>query len=109
MADPEAAKDLVQRWRAGDEAAAGELHRRYAQRLWRLADRHMGQLLSRRVDPDDIVQSALGSFFRRTAQGEYSISHSGALWQLLVRITVNKARQQGERHRAAKRDVVIWK
>jgi RNA polymerase sigma-70 factor (ECF subfamily) len=105
MSAEESGSDLVRRWRSGDEQAAAELHRRYAQRLWALAEAQIGSRLGRRVDPDDVVQSAFRTFFRRSAAGEFAIDHSGALWRLLVRITLNKIARQRERHYAAKRDV----
>jgi RNA polymerase sigma factor (sigma-70 family) len=65
----------------------------------------MGERLRRRVGADDVVQSVFRTFFRRTEKGEYPIDHSGSLWHLLVTITLNKVRRQGERHGAAKRNV----
>jgi len=97
--------NLLERWRVGDQTAAEELHRRYSQRLCTLAEREIGQRLSRRVGADDVVQSVFRTFFRRAAGGEFVIDHSGCLWKLLVRIAVNKVRHQGEYHRAGKRNV----
>ena len=97
--------DLVDRWRSGDQAAARELHHRYAVRLCRLAERQLDQRLGRRVEADDIVQSVFRTFFRRTEQGEYPIEDSGSLWSLFVQITLNKVRKQSQRHRAKKRDI----
>ena len=105
MSARETAKQLLESWRSGNEAAAEELHCRYAQRLCRLADAQIGARLGRRVGPEDVVQSAFRTFFRRSADGQFHIDHSGSLWRLLVRITLNKIRQQGERHRAGKRDM----
>lgn len=105
MSAQDLAWNLLERWRAGDQAAAEELHRRYAQRLCALAEREIGRRLSRRVGADDVVQSVFRTFFRRTAAGEFVIDHSGSLWQLLARITLNKVRRQGEYHRAGKRNV----
>ena len=105
MPTHESLPEMLQRLRSGDQAAAEELHRRYAQRLCALAERQIGSRLGRRVGEDDIVQSVFRTFFRRTAEGEFSIDHSGSLWHLLVRITLNKIRRQGERHHAGKRDV----
>lgn len=105
VSEQEPAVNLLERWRAGDQAAAEELHRRYSQRLCALAEREIGQRLSRRVGADDVVQSVFRTFFRRAAGGEFVIDHSGSLWQLLVRIAINKVRRQGEYHRAGKRNV----
>ncbi|NLY01112.1 MAG: sigma-70 family RNA polymerase sigma factor [Rhodopirellula sp.] len=105
MSDAAPAKALVERWQSGDQQAADELYRRYAQRLCALADRWIDAKLGRRVGADDVVQSVFRTFFRRSHQGDYQLDHSGSLWRLLVQITLNKVRHQAERHRAAKRDV----
>jgi len=105
MSHPEPIQDVVVRWRAGDQAAAAELYRRYGQRLWDRAAGQIDQGWGRRVGPDDIVQSVFRTFFRRTSQGEYAFDHSGALWQLLIRITQNKIYKQAERHHAKRRNL----
>jgi RNA polymerase sigma-70 factor (ECF subfamily) len=98
---------LLERCRSGDQAAAGEIHRRYAQGLLALAQSQLAKGLRRRVDPEDIVQSAFRTFFRRARSGEFTVDHSGSLWHLLVRIILNKVRKEAERHRAAKRNVQL--
>lgn len=95
--------DLVARYRNGDEQAAEELFRRYVGRLTALAQKRLSDRLARRVDPDDIVQSAYRSFFVHARDGAYSFKESGDLWRLLVVITLNKLRRQVERHSAGKR------
>ncbi|NQU22149.1 MAG: sigma-70 family RNA polymerase sigma factor [Candidatus Nealsonbacteria bacterium] len=104
MSSDESANLLV-RFQAGDEAAAEEIFRRYAQQLCRLAEKRIGAKLARRVGPEDVVQSALRTFFRRAENGEFKIDHRGALWNLLVKIMLNKIYRQAERHGAGKRDV----
>jgi len=104
MASSPSIQDIVGRWQAGDQAAAEELFQRFSQRLWELAAAQLGRQLERRVDADDILQSVFRTFFRRSSEGQYSFDHSGALWQMLVRITLNKIRKQAARHRAGKRD-----
>jgi RNA polymerase sigma factor (sigma-70 family) len=98
-------KELLARWQAGDEQAAEELYRRYANRLWALAKERIGQRLGRRIDADDIVQSVLRTFFRRTREGQFTVDCSGALWQLLVKITVHKVQRKAHYHTAGRRDV----
>lgn len=85
--------------------AAEDVYRRYAERLWRLAERQIGPRLARRIGPDDIVQSVFRTFFRRTEQGQFTIDQSGSLWNLLVTIAINKIRRQAEFHTAARRAV----
>jgi RNA polymerase sigma-70 factor (ECF subfamily) len=60
--------------------------------------------LRRRVDPEDVVQSAFRSFFRRAEDGDYHFADSGDLWRLLTVITLNKLRRKAEYHSAGKRD-----
>lgn len=108
MTDLEATGDLLERWRrTGDQAAANQLYNRFAESLCRLAERHMDQRLQQRVGGDDVIQSAFRTFFRRTAEGQYSLDDPGSVWNLLVTITLNKVRRQGERHRAGKRDIGV--
>jgi RNA polymerase sigma-70 factor (ECF subfamily) len=97
--------ELVAQWRDGDERAAGELFRRYAERLVALARSRLSARLARHVDPEDVVQSAYLSFFAGARDGRYVFRHSGDLWRLLVAITVHKVHHQVERHTAGKRDV----
>jgi RNA polymerase sigma-70 factor (ECF subfamily) len=99
------AKELMRRWRSGEQTAADQLYVRYAERLWHLAEREIGTRLRRRVDADDIIQSVFRTFFVRTARGEFSIVHSGALAYLLERITLNKIRRQMKFHSYAKRNI----
>ena len=98
-------KAVVQRWRDGDEGAAEEIYLRYADRLWSLARTQIGHRLGRRFDADDVVQSVFRTFLRRTRDGEFAIDQSARLWQLLVKITINKVRRKAKFHKAAKRNV----
>jgi RNA polymerase sigma-70 factor (ECF subfamily) len=97
--------DLLARLRSGDQAAAAELFRRYAQRLAHLAEQHLSRSLAGRLDGQDVVQSVFRTFFERCARGEFRIDSSAQLWQLLVKITILKARAEARRHLAERRDV----
>lgn len=99
--------DLVSRWRKGDEAAAAELFRRYAERLIALAHRRLSAKLTQRVQPEDVIQSVYCSFFAGARDGKFVLLRSGDLWRLLVAITLNKLQHQVKRHTAAKR--AVWK
>lgn len=96
---------LVARFRAGDQQAAGELFERYIARLIGLARSRLSPKLARRIDPEDVVQSAYRSFFERAQGGHVELRESGDLWRLLAAITINKLRHQVDRHTAAKRAV----
>jgi RNA polymerase sigma-70 factor (ECF subfamily) len=95
--------DLMARWREGDEDAATELFRRYAERLIALARSRLSARLANHVDPEDVVQSAYRSFFTGARAGRYALQRSGDLWRLLVAITLHKLHHQVERHTAGKR------
>ncbi len=96
---------LVSRFRQGDEDAAEELFSRYVRRLVALANSRLSSKMSRRIDAEDIVQSAYRSFFTRARDGKYVFQQSGDLWRLLVVITLNKLRQKVEFHSAGKRRI----
>ena len=101
--DPSA--ELLARWRAGDQGAADELFGRYTTRLIALARRRLSTKLARRVDAEDVVQSAYRSFCEGARGDHFVLLRSGDLWRLLAAITLNKLRHQVERHTAAKRSV----
>jgi RNA polymerase sigma-70 factor (ECF subfamily) len=61
--------------------------------------------MAARLEPDDIVQSAFRTFFRRVSVGEYDVPDGQHLWKLLLTIALNKARNGVAHHKAAKRDI----
>jgi RNA polymerase sigma factor (sigma-70 family) len=94
---------LLKRWQSGDQQAAEELFRRYAERLIGLARGRLSEKLARRLDAEDVVQSAYRSFFIGARAGRYALAQSGDLWRLLVSIVLHKLHGQVERHTAGKR------
>jgi RNA polymerase sigma-70 factor (ECF subfamily) len=97
---------LFGRVRAGDEAAAEELLRRYEPAIrrairFRLNDTRLRRLL----DSMDICQSVFGSFFVRSALGQYDIETPEELLQLLMSMSRKKLTDQHRRAHAARRDV----
>lgn len=88
-----------------DSDFAAAVFQRYSKRLAALADGHLSQKLKSRVDGEDIAQSALRTFFRRSAEGQFKIDDSTHLWNLLVSITLNKVRHRARFHQAEGRDV----
>ena len=96
---------LLARVRAGESDAATELYLRYARRLHGLAQRQISTSLSRRIDPEEIVQSVFRTFFRRAATQEYFVPEGEELWRLLLVITLNKIRRSAKFHNAQRRDV----
>jgi RNA polymerase sigma-70 factor, ECF subfamily len=95
---------LMQRFRDGDQDAAAQLFERYVGKLVSLAQRNLSAQLGRRIDAEDVVQSAFRSFFRGTRDGRFQLESGQDLWRLLAVMTVTKLKKQVEFHTAAKRD-----
>ncbi len=89
-------EDLLQRVRAGDEAAATEMFVTYAPTVKRVvaAIMRVGSM-TRTADPSDIYQSVMASFFIRVALGQYEISGPAQLTRLLHTIARNKVADLG--------------
>ena len=94
---------LLERFRAGEEAAATEIFERFAQRLAALVQSRLSKKLARRLDAEDVVMSAYRSFFVRARSGHFSLDEPGDLWRLLAQITLNKLYRSAEWHNAARR------
>jgi RNA polymerase sigma-70 factor (ECF subfamily) len=105
MSQPSDDREALERWRAGDEAAARQLFDQYAERLIALARRRINQRLASRIDPEDVVQSVFRTFFHRAQQGQFRIADQDELSKLLVRITLHKTLRQVAFHQAAKREL----
>ena len=94
--------------RAGDEEAAARIFSRFAQKLTALARQRLDDLdkrARRTVDGEDVVQSALGSFFRRCAEGQFDFADWNGVEGLLVRVTLRKCGRKVRDLRAACRDI----
>jgi RNA polymerase sigma-70 factor, ECF subfamily len=104
MPEPDA-EQLLKRWQDGDQGAASEIFQQYVSRLIGLARNRLSSRMAKRIDPEDVVQSAYRSFFRNAADDRYTLSRSGDLWRLLAAITVNKVHGQVEHHTAQKRAI----
>ena len=98
-------QELLERIRNGDDLAVAELLNRYTDRLIALARTRLSKKMARRLDPEDIVQSACRSFFRNAREGLCEVRDSDDLWRLLAAITVHKAVRQVRRQTAAKRAI----
>lgn len=105
MPDPVAHDlDLISEFKAGSESAARELFDKYCERLMKLAQRRIGQRMTARVDPEDVIQSAFRTFFVHVRNDDFTFQNEDDLFKLLVRLTVNKTLRQIAYHRAAKRN-----
>src|SRR5260370_25859371 len=105
MSEDAAFAEVMGRLRAGDQAAAAEVFRRFANRLIGLARAHLDHRIRQKVDPEDVMQSALKSFFLRHADGQFDLESWNGLWSMLVVITLRKCGHQVEHYRAACRAV----
>src|SRR5438270_11988941 len=97
--------DLMTRLRAGDDAAAAEVFRRFTHRLIGLARSRLDHLLRGKVDPEDILQSVYRTFFSRHARDAFELGSWDSLWGMLTVITVRKCDYRRKFFRAARRDV----
>jgi RNA polymerase sigma-70 factor (ECF subfamily) len=95
--------DLVGRLRDGEDRAAQEVFDRFVARLVGLARSQIDAGLRHKVDPEDVVQSALRSFFRRQEASEFELKDWDGLWGLLSLITVRKCAKKAEHTLAARR------
>lgn len=89
----------------GKDAVVCEFWNQYGNRLEKLAGRQLNAKLNRRVEANDVVQSACRTFFRRAEAGQFHLEESESLWRLLCAIVVNKARMKIRFHLQAKRAV----
>lgn len=94
--------DCVVRLQDGYEAEAVE---RFAGRLISLAKSRMPDRLRRRIDPEDIVQSAFRSFFNRHNDGRFEFREAADVWRLLAAITYRKIQRTIRFHHQQQRDV----
>jgi RNA polymerase sigma factor (sigma-70 family) len=97
-------KELIEAFQAGQVEAAGHLFERYYYRLIELARRQMGWRLRSTVGSSDLVQSVMLSVFELIREDRVQVPPEGALWPLLVRISLNKIRNQSKYWKRARRD-----
>lgn len=89
----------------GKPTAVEQFWQRYGESLQRVAERQIASWLRRRVDPEDVVQSACRTFFRRASEGNFSFESKDDLWKLLLTITLNKVRMQARFHSRNRRSI----
>jgi RNA polymerase sigma factor (sigma-70 family) len=88
----------------GNDDAAQLLLRKYAVRMREIAARHIGAALRPKVDPEDVVQSVLGSFFANLRAGKYDIDSSRNLRGLLSVMVARKCARYANRYSVVNRD-----
>lgn len=90
--------------RLGENVAAEALWLRYLPRLLGLAQRTLSGRCGTTTAPDDIVQSAFFSFWKRASVGDFGAwLNRNDIWNLLAVITVRKAHQTTRRALTLKR------
>ena len=87
------------------EAAARLVWGRYFQELLALARNQLSARIRCREDEEDVLQSMYKSFCSRQRRGDFDLASRDELWNLLVQITLRKARNTANRHLQGKRDV----
>ena len=105
MATTDSFADLKARLGAGDQTAPAEIVRRYSEQLIRLAAPRVAGSLRRKVGPDDLVQSALKSFFRADPVRAFALNDWENLWSILATLTLRKSRAAVRHFLAAKRNI----
>ncbi|TWU62026.1 protein kinase domain-containing protein [Crateriforma conspicua] len=94
---------LLRKWKSGDEQAAEVLFDRYAFRLVALVAGRLNHRYRSQINPDAVMQSAMGSFFDAARHGRIQVSNSVSLWRLLATFARRKLARSIERHSASKR------
>lgn len=98
--------EFIGRIRAGDDAAAEELVRRYEPLIRReVRMRIDDDRLNRAFDSVDVSQSVLASFFVRAAVGEYDLQSPEQLVRLLLTMARNKLASRARLERRQRRDL----
>jgi RNA polymerase sigma factor (sigma-70 family) len=99
-------KSVMARLQSGDNDAATYIYERFYNRLILMVQKQLQPEIRCKVDPEDILQEALRSFFRRQAAGEYdNLASWDELWKLLVVITQHECLNRINHFRLARRDV----
>src|SRR5579871_2821945 len=98
--------DFMARLAQGDQDAAAAVYSRFRPQLLKLVRARITREVRAKVDPEDVVQSAFGSFFWRQADGQYpGLESWDDLWRLLLTITEHKCAARWKYFRAGRRAV----
>ncbi len=100
----ESTTKLVIRCRDRDIVAESELFNRYAERICRLAEKHIAACLKPRIDAEAIPNTVFRTFFRNARNGAFVIDNASDFWHLIVNITLKKVAGEAKFHCAQKRD-----
>jgi RNA polymerase sigma factor (sigma-70 family) len=98
--------EFLRRIRAGDDAAATELVRRFEPLIRREVRMRIGDdRLNRAFDSADVSQSVLACFFSQAAMGEYELDQPEQLARLLLTMARNRLISRARIERRLVRDV----
>jgi len=101
-----ASHELVSLWHSGSQDAARVLLARYEVRLIALVASRLNRKYRDGIAPEDVVQSAMGSFFRVTRAGanlSIKLESTASAWNILATFVRRKLSRALERETAAKR------
>jgi RNA polymerase sigma-70 factor (ECF subfamily) len=96
---PEQTPALLDRIRAGDGAALGELFTHYRERLWRMVHLRLDRRILRRVSPDDVLQEAFLDVARRI--GEFLANPAVPFYVWLRFLTIQRLQMVQRTHLGA--------
>lgn len=96
---------LIERHAAGDESALGELLDLYYDRVTRIVRVKMFASLRRKLDPEEVVHSAMAVAIQKFSDFEYREPASVINW--LAQIAMNKLRDKKKYFDAACRDIGV--
>lgn len=105
MSEQESLQILFDRFRGGDQEAAGEIWKRFEDSIVRLADQQIGPLMRSKIQPESVMLSVMELALKKIGEGKYRANNSEDFWNLLRRITNNKIRSKVVRFTAEKRDI----
>ncbi len=101
-----ASRELVELWRSGSQEAACVLLARYEVRLIALVASRLNRKYRDGIAPEDVVQSAMGSFFRVTRAGanpSIKLESSASAWNILATFVAENWRGPSKRETTVKR------
>ena len=101
-----ASRELVEMWRSGSQDAARVLLARYEVRLIALVASRLNRRYRDGIAPEDVVQSAMGSFFRVTRAGanpSIKLESTASAWNILATFVRRKLARALDRETAFKR------
>jgi DNA-directed RNA polymerase specialized sigma24 family protein len=98
-------RSLVKKAASCDTHAETALFDCFVVQLTRFAQGRLSRRFSRRVDVDDIVQSAYFAFFGFVRRGRYEFHTSRDVWRLLAVLAIRSIRRHAQWHTAHKRSI----